>query len=187
MLIDKSYFIGDINVPNTSAVSVGERLDWFINKFEPQFLLQVLGYELDKAFAAGLAEDPVPQKWADLKDGVEYTGLDGRLRKWRGFIETVVEGEDGQKQSMIANYVYYFFMRGVVTQTTGIGETVTKAENADIVSPADKMCYAWNEMIRWVRELVYFLDSKVADYPEWEKQDRCLMGERFQMINSFGI
>lgn len=274
MLIDRSYFIGELNIPNTHTVAVGTLLDWFIEKYEEKFLTEVLGYELYKAFKAGLLEDPIPQKWTDLIDGVEYTNLQSKVTFWRGLVTqppsilnaldaintiTVIVGRGqlydpvvgqnsvtipavlvgksfiieqrgiGQlrddeysivgntltlttglfgngdtyfyksttlaintstgvnKESPIANYVYYWFIRNNHSQTATMGEVKSTNENAVFHSPALKMTKAWNEMSEWIRELSDYLDSKKTDYPEWEKQDIWCMLRSFRPINEFSL
>lgn len=53
-LIDSSYFVGDLDIPNTSRDNVLERLTAFINKHESKLLRDILGYDLWKAFNNGL-------------------------------------------------------------------------------------------------------------------------------------
>ena len=84
MLIDRTYFVGEINIPNTNGAN-GDVLDLFIDKYEAEFLQKALGYELYKEFKNGLVQDPVAQKWRDLLEGAEYT-FNSRLHKWNGLI-----------------------------------------------------------------------------------------------------
>lgn len=69
------------------------------------------------------------------------------------------------KESLIANYVYYWYMRKEASQTTTIGEVATKAENAARINPGQKMARAWNQMVEWVHELYCFLETRRSDYP----------------------
>jgi hypothetical protein len=183
MLIDRTYFIGELNIPNTSNAAVGSLLDLFIEKYEAKFLTEVLGYELYNAFKAGLLEEPIPQKWTDLKNGVEYTDQTGRTRLWPGLITQ----PPADKQSPIANYVYYWYIRNNHSQTAAMGEVKSQNENAVTHSPALKMTRAWNEMSGWVCDLKDYLDSKKSDYPEWESQDVWRMLRSFRPINEFNL
>lgn len=274
MLIDRTYFIGELNIPNTDQNSVGELLDWFIEKYETEFLEKVLGYELYKALKAGLQEVTVDQKWTDLIEGVEYTNLAGRLTFWKGLVTqppsvinaldalntiTVIVGRGqiydpvtgsnsttipaalvgktftleqrgiGQlredeysivgntltltsgvfavndtffyksatlaintstgvsKKSLIANYIYYWFVRNNHTQTATMGEVKTQNENAVNISPAVKMTRAWNEMSSWICELVEYLNAMSTTYTEWSKQNVYSMQYSFGSINEFNI
>jgi hypothetical protein len=104
MLIDKSYFVGDLDIPNTGDLPVSERLTWFIQKYEPDFLQKLLGYPLYKVFIAGLnvTAPAVPeQRFIDILYGKEYTDINGLLRKWKGLIVT-----DSPTLNLAGGYVY---------------------------------------------------------------------------------
>jgi hypothetical protein len=158
-LIDETYFIGELNLPNLNEESEIERLQLFIDKYEPKFLTELLGYGLYKDFKAGLLVNPVADKWKALRDGGEYT-YSGSTFRWNGLKQA-----DG---SMIANYVYYWWMRNELTQTTGMGEVATKSENSVRVSASNKMTSAWNEMVNQVWALTSFMNASIVDYPDWQ-------------------
>lgn len=89
--IDASYFVGELNIPNTDQPAVLQRLTWFIEKYEPQFLLKLMGYPLYKAFLAGInvVSPAVPDiKWLNILYGAEYTDFRGDLQKWKGLVIT---------------------------------------------------------------------------------------------------
>lgn len=85
-LIDRTYFVGELNIPNTNQAAIGSAVDLFIEQYEDQFLNEVLGYTLSKALKAGLQVVPVAQKWTDLIEGVEYTDLANKTRFWKGLV-----------------------------------------------------------------------------------------------------
>lgn len=168
-LIDASYFIGGINLPNISQPAVLENLDVFINKYEKKFLKLLLGDALYDLFIAGIAEDPIAEIWTDLKS-------------------LLVNSQD--KESPIANYVYYYYTRDRATQTVGMGEVKPSGENGSIASPVTKQVRAWNEMVDFVRG--FELDMEI--YPEWVKPCeyshypyRWALNEIYHKINSLGL
>lgn len=271
-LIDSTYFIGTINIPNVADTAIGERLTWFINKYEPELLRDVLGYELYKSFIAGLQAVTVDQIWLDLLYGSDFI-FNGRTNRYRGLIivddainpgvfyppdinftadstnqssgeyhlayltgktyrvvqrgvgpleETaeivflsdgfskvggfqagekytleflqptplpassdIIAGE--VKQSMIANYVYWKWIKDQVSQTTGLGEAATQAQNAMLVSPTTKMVTAWNEMARMVSELYWFLQANAEVYTDWNYQGMLGLRSYASQVNQFGI
>lgn len=85
-LIDRTYFVGEINIPNTNQAAIGSQVDLFIQQYEDRFLNEVLGYTLYKALKAGMQVVPVAQKWTDLIEGVEYTDTADKTRKWQGLV-----------------------------------------------------------------------------------------------------
>jgi hypothetical protein len=95
MLIDRSYFVAQINIPNTEVAEsgIGALLDQFINKYEPQFLRYVLGHELYMAFRAGISTMPIPQRFVDLISGVDYYDQGNQGFTWLGLAAAAnVEG-----------------------------------------------------------------------------------------------
>jgi len=87
-LIDVSYFVQELQIPNTDEAAISERLTGFISKYEPEFLQKLFGYPLYKAFVAGVAITPPAQRLLNILYGTEYTDLQGRLQRWKGLIVT---------------------------------------------------------------------------------------------------
>lgn len=180
MLINSSYFIGERNIPNTSQTEVQERLTWFINKYEPQFLLTLFGYEMYKAYEAVSTQSPLPSPWLELFGGTEYT-LNGKTVKWWGLVDAT------SKRSPIANYIYYHFMRDAETTTTGVGEVKTNPENAVLVSAARKAVLAWNEISDSVCGMISYLNENKSLYAGWEHQNVWSLRRTFRNINAFDL
>lgn len=182
-LIDHTYFIGELNIPDTGKENVQEWLSVFISKYEPELLQAILGYALYKAFKVGLTVTPIEARWTALRDGKEYTSTNGHLRKWPGLI--VVDGLS--KRSPIANYVYFHWSRDKVSRTTATGEVKDNSEGSTGVSAQYKQKNAWNEMAYWISELIVFLNANEATYPEWKEADRCAILQEFRPINIFNL
>ncbi len=160
-LIDKTYFVGELDIANTSNSNVEARLNLFIQKYEAEFLRTLFGLDLYTAYLAGIdvtAPDPVPDEWIALQ---VFEGL----------------------KNAIACYVYFHYMRDKFTQTVAVGEAKPTAENATIESPAWKITRAWNEMVRWVKEntLVEYLNTNIDLYPGW------VMPESYNYYTALGV
>jgi hypothetical protein len=159
-LIDHTFFIGELNLPNTGNTEMQLRLNRFITKYEDRFLTELLGYDLYKQLKTGLIAITPDSKWTDIRDGADFT-FNGLSYNWQGLVN------DDTKTSIIANYVYYWWMRNEATQTTAVGEVITKTENSTRISPATKMRSAWDEMVNGVWQLVRFLDANRSIYTGW--------------------
>lgn len=157
--IDTSYFYYDLSIAQLTEASVNSTVQRFIDRHEPKLLQDLLGYELYKNYKTGI--DASDQKYIDIRDGKEYTNRAGKLAKWRGLKEPSL------KQSLIANYVYFQYIKNEASSTTGTGEKVAKAQNAADASPRYKLARAWNQMVEWNCELVEFLLSNESNYPEF--------------------
>jgi len=176
MILDYTYFQGELFLPNVRkdiSAGVADRalhvsgtntLEYFIDRYEPEFLFLLLGKGLYDAFREGIREDPIPEKWVRLRDAIYVT-------------------EGNYKFSPAANYVYYHFKSDMLSRTTATGEKRVEMDYGRDIDEADKMCRAWNDMCRWVRG---FRCGFIADnrevyrvYGYW--------GHRFSMMNKFNI
>jgi hypothetical protein len=169
-LIDETYFVGELNIPKASEE---ETLNIFIEKYEKQFLREVLGHETYNAFITGLAASD--QIWLDLRDGATYTYA-GMGYQWEDL-----------KQA-IACYVYFHWMRNETSSTTQIGESKPQAQNAVNASSVHKMVRAWNEMVDIVWNMWWYLDSSLTTYTTWKvSYPSYYTRTNFRKINSLGI
>jgi hypothetical protein len=179
--IDASYFFGELNVAQKSDSSVSASLTAFIDEMEPMLLTDFFGYDLYKAYVAGIAGST--QIYKDIRDGKEYTNRQGISTKWRGLIFTT----GSAKKSLIANYVYWHWMRNEASVTTGTGEKVPDAQNASNATPVSKMVRAWNQMVDWLWELSEFLLSNADTYPLFQNQFSRIPWSILKKQNVFGI
>ena len=92
------------------------------------------------------------------------------------FVQFQLQQEDGTPQtsiqtqrSIIAYYVYYWYMRNIATQTTGVGEVTTEPAGAISASGMPKQVFAFNTVVDWLHELYYFLEANIDVYPEYDK------------------
>ena len=167
MLIDQSYFVGEIHVPNLTGVGpvpAGnvEELNRFIVKYEPEYLDEVLGSGLSEAFQAGASIATPDQRWVDLK-----TKLLNATRK----------------ESPIAGYVYYHIYRDRLSTSSGLGEIESAAENANVVLNTDKMMRAYNDTVRKGRAVLEWVKANSTTYPEFDLT-HCF---KLSTVNNFGI
>jgi hypothetical protein len=270
MLIDASYFNGEISIPNTDQDSVSQNVNWLINKYEPELLQKLFGYSFYKAFINAINVTPPAQpdvRWLNLIYGVEYTSISSnKLESWKGLLispaqvinfgsgylykqpvwiqadvtsgfisgintatfadwvgwkpiinqpgsvgilqedvdytfdsdpesdtaglltrtgsnfqpmerfyvsfelkpQNQTDIDNSTKQSLIADYVYYWYQRNSDTSTTGVGENKTSPAGGISVSAGLKAVRAWNEMIDWIYELYNYMQSSLAVYPEYD-------------------
>ena len=188
-IINSSYFVGERNIPNKTALDVGSLIVNLLNIYEPRFLTDALGYELFSAFKAGLiAAPPHPQRYLDILLGANFTGLDGRPTRWEGLmcikvaapttaitidgnaitIDTSAVPLKGELVSPLADYVYFYWLRKKNSQTGDVGETQSTSENSRVVSPRYKMTHAWNDMVEKACKLHEFLTVNWDTYPEFQ-------------------
>lgn len=135
-LIDDTYFIREINIPQNALDS---DMSVFIAQYEKEVLILLLGYDLYVDFIA----NPSDTRWSRLISGheydVSYQGLTTTI-KWNGLTNTDLI-------SLLAYYIYYWYLNFHATDTTSVGESVIEKENALGVTPVQKMTSAWNNFV----------------------------------------
>lgn len=136
-------FVQEYNIPNRSEPMIAEAIQWYIDKYETVLLTELLGDTLYTLLKEGLIADPVLVKWADLS---------------------------AKCKNAIIGFVYWNYRFSNTTQTGNIGETAPTAENADIVTPLEKMIPIWNEMVRNNIECVNFINANTVDYGVYYNQ-----------------
>jgi hypothetical protein len=152
-LIDKTYFIGELYLPQMGQPDVVEVLNIFIDQREKQYFYDLLGYAFGKTAYDGINADPLEDKWDELLNGGEYYDRQNVLQYWPGIVTD-------DKVSPLANFIYYWYTREKASSTTGSGEQQDGVPAAKAVSPAPKQARAWNQMVDLHRKMVDFLRYK---------------------------
>ena len=180
MLITPSFFVDDISIPNNMSPMVFERINGFINKFEPRLLRDLLGNELYELLLSEKSE-----RMESLINGTNFIGYEGYNDYWEGLVHD-------KEQSLIAYYVYYQFEESNATQSVGLGTTIPNNNAQKAVTPADKMIGAWNNMSNSIKDLTRFLwyskdglgGPLFPEFTEWRWR---LLAHKYRAINYFGI
>ena len=139
-IIDETYFIKELYVPNLNEMDSDTltTLETAIDRYSRQFLRDALGNvlftELDSHITDGVLDAGAPQKWLDLVNGVD---------DWKGLAFT----EGTYKGSILAKYVYYYWLKDAVSNVTGTGEKVITATDALAVNPTQRLTNIWNDFI----------------------------------------
>ena len=141
-LVNEDYFFGEIVIPNLNTEGNISSLEANIEIYQKEILMAEFGYVLYTAFMAGLAEDPVLEKWKDLRDGKSFEfELSGKTitRKWNGLINE-------EKISLISDYTYYKIKEKEASHSSQIGEVNPNSENSTRTNSSDKIANAWLRM-----------------------------------------
>lgn len=166
MILDHSYFVGELLIPGISGTSPGHiaaasDLDWFIAKYENEYLCAILGEDF--------ADAVITDMDLDAGDRV-YTELEGKI--W----------DDDFKLSPVAAYVYYFYWRNRITESTQMNEVRTFSENAVNQSGMDKMVFAWNTMVELSQHIWDYLIDNAETYTLFDA-DREFPFEKINNMN----
>ena len=214
MIITPSYFTGPIAIangqdvaPNSELLGNGVKLQDFIDRYEREALISVLGYQLAEAFTSQFTHDPNTNtwtfngtkgdKWDELLNGKEYS-VSGKDYRWRGLTYAVAKWGNGgsELESLLAYYVYCKFIEDDYLNHTGTGFQREDAVNATGMGYSRNYARAFNAFVDGVEfnegterqvkpvSLYDFIqDMNSLDpttYPDWEYQ-------RFRYVNRFGL
>lgn len=165
-LIDGSYFNQvDTNVPDNEFLNIQD----YITRYEPEILKQLLGIEL---YRLVIEETPTEQRILDLRDGVDYE-VDEVTYHWNGLV-------NDEKISLIAFYVFYWYVRLNISETSTTGERQSHSENANVANPSLKIQNIWLRLEQLYGSAYHptgyesaygFLNYFKDTYPEWEFQE----------------
>ena len=188
MIISSSYFKGFLNVavaiaPNSDLLGDDVLLNRYIAKYEPELLVKLLGYPLYKDLMTNIAD--TSGIWYELLNGKEYQ-VDGVDVKWQGLIFN--DGETDR--SLIANYIFYFYLLEKQKTLSGVGMVRSEATNATSANATQEANYAFNEFVDMVmignglRSLYQFIqdmnDATADTYEDWYPS-------MFEYKNSLGL
>lgn len=122
-IVSPQDFQGENKIAQVGALpAVQQSVQWFIDKYEPLFLSALWGDALYNEYVAGIAVLPDPdQKWIDLQNNPKL-------------------------KQMIVNYVYFWYMRNLTTNSVGSGEVKPENDNSRPTNSKDKQTKAWNDM-----------------------------------------
>jgi hypothetical protein len=148
-IIDQTYFTRELSIPNINEVQTEafETLEYFVDEYVRQLLRDALGIEifniLDTYVIDGVFDSTgAPQYIIDLVEGKEYV-KSGVTYKWSGLIST----QGVFKKSLLANYVYYQWLKNSFSTQSGVGEVTLSPQNANLVNPTQKLVTAWNSFV----------------------------------------
>lgn len=149
LICDHTYYIREITLAQLSDPAVHENFILFSEKYQREFLRYVFGLPLAVQIEEELEkpEDEQDPIIMTLINGIEHEG-----KEWIGL-------RNDAKLSPLANYIFYHIVQDGITDQTGVGEVSGKPENATKVSVDDRAVWAWNEMVKWLYGLWWFIDA----------------------------
>lgn len=89
-----------------------------------------------------LDPDYVPSMWLELIKGVNYEVNDVNL-KWNGLAYSL----GTYKGSLLADYVYSFWLESQVSYMAGVGDSKGNPKGAVLVNPTQRYVNTWNDFV----------------------------------------
>ena len=151
-IIDDTYFqapkreIANLNEADSRSFAELEMLiDYKCRSLLLYFLTVEEVSELESHLVNGLfptVTTGIPQKWIDLVNGKTYE-LNGVSLVWNG----LKYSKGTFKGSLLADYVYYFWLIDQVSYMTGTGDSKANPKGAKSVNPTQRLVRVWNDFV----------------------------------------
>jgi hypothetical protein len=155
MLVDNSHFQQNLNLPETDAnKAYGQYLKDRIAALEPQFLTDVLGYDMYTTLKAN--ENATSGIWYELLNGKAFTDKFG--------VSTYFKGLKVTSDNPIASYVYCNMLEEKSQTVTTLGVMTAANENSQPISPDRLIRKAWNSMVESLWIMDDFIQKNKASY-----------------------
>jgi len=176
-LIDITYFVRDINIPNSSAPA--NNLLAAIKRYEPEILEFLLGYSLAKLVTAYTSGSD--QRIKDIVEGKEYS-QGAYTVNWNGLKNT-------ELVSILAYYTYIEYLKDKTLSFQSVGVIESMVENGVNVGPSvliQRAALSLRQLAGYYGQDVYapslfnFLRAHESDYPE-------LIWKEYKPVNALGI
>tara|TARA_R110000803_G_scaffold113406_1_gene181763 strand:- start:821 stop:1516 length:696 start_codon:yes stop_codon:yes gene_type:complete len=161
-----TYYKNELYVPHAkpgitdSVLAVEGKLEDFINVYERDCLIKVLGHQLAKEFMDELdstqpnfLKTSADIKWNDLLNGKAYTNPNNQDETlyWKGIRTKSLLSSSVYDMSFLANYVYYYYEANANVVRTEAGNQQINAKNSERVYSGEKTVNAWNKFVEWVQ------------------------------------
>lgn len=131
------------------------KIQAYIDKYERQYLVKLLGVELFNQFIADLDVNKVPQSaiYQKIYEPFEYDNIDCYIYISEGMIE------------MIKGFIYYQYLKDLTNQVAVSGNVRQKGENSENVSTLNTMIYTrYNESVRTYKSIQKYICDYNSDY-----------------------
>jgi hypothetical protein len=135
------------------------KIQAYIDKYEPRYLRQLLGVDLAADFVADLNNQQIPRSpnFLEIYNPFAYdSGYNFYL--WNGIYEGTGQLlSDGIKE-MLLGFIYFEYAKDLVNQMTPFGNVKPKSENSDIANTLFSMMYTrYNESITSYRAIQHYV------------------------------
>lgn len=151
-IVSKSDFIGNYFI----SQKLYDDLDLYIEKYEKQYLINLLGAELYKLFISDLDSNFEPTT-------VIYQTIYNEILT---DYNTCLINSEGIKK-MLIKFIYFEYVRDNQQKNTTNGTVVNNAELGINVNPIYSVARAYNEACDSVYAIQFYIKQNIANYPTY--------------------
>jgi len=130
------------------------KIQAYINKYERQYLVKLLGVELFNLFVADLSSG-VPQTaiYTKIFEPFEYDNVNCYVYISEGMVD------------MVKGFVYYQYLKDLTNNVAVSGNVRPMGENSENVSTLNSMIYTrYNDSVRTYKSIQHYICDYNSDY-----------------------
>ena len=143
-----------------SGIYENEKINKYIDKYEKQYLIKLLGVDLFNLFVADLV-DYIPQTdiYLKLYEPFEYDGSNCYIVISEGLID------------MVKGFIYFQYLKDQTNQVAVSGNVRPLGENSQNVSTLNTMIYTrYNESVKTFKSIQKYICDNSSDYLDYNGQ-----------------
>jgi hypothetical protein len=134
-----------------------DTIDAYIDKYERQYLVKLLGVELFNLFVADLVSG-VPQsaRFTQIYNSFEYDDATCLITISEGMVD------------MIKGFIYFQYLKDQTNQVAVSGNVRPMGENSENVSTLNSMIYTrYNEGVKTYKAIQRYIEDNSSNYVEY--------------------
>lgn len=148
------FSLDDVRLVRKVSVNIDD-FDMYAQEVQRNYVEKILGAKLYAAMLAGLVEDPIPAKWSELVDGVEYE--DGKTVIFRGL-------------KIYCSYLWlYVYSLDSDVAVTPIGSRLFKDEHSEQAKTKQAIDHYIAAASGMESGILDFLRAKASTYTEFSE------------------
>jgi hypothetical protein len=140
----------------TTGLYQNDKIQSYLDRYEDEYLVKMLGVELYDLFIADLDVNNEPQ---DIK----FTNLFDPFNYQEGFSLLISRGI----KDMLLGFLYFEYMKDLATQTTSVGVVKPEEQNSKVVSAHTPIYLKYNESIKTYNAIQEYILLNMTTYPEF--------------------
>lgn len=133
------------------------KIDEYIDRYEDQYLIQLLGVELYNLFIADLDSNNIPQS-------DRFKKIFDPFNEQIGFSLMMSRGI----KDMLIGFIYFEYLKDLITKTTNVGVTKPQEQNSKIITAHTTIYGRYNESIRTYNAIQEYILLSMNDYNEFK-------------------
>lgn len=156
IFVNKTDFANQTKHELSTGLYSDDRIDSYIERYEQDFIMELLGVELGNLFLADVANGlPVTPKY---------------LKIFNSFYEQISFTYMASKgiKDMLVGFIYFQYAKDLATETTLIGVVKPQEQNSKVITAHTPIYMKYNESVKTYNAIQEYILFNMNDYPEFK-------------------